>query len=322
MTKKSSILLSFVGTNDAGRLINKSDGAILHTLQNESFSKIILLWNNTKIADLAFKDIVEYLSSEIKKRELCNNLEARELKLDDVTDHNEIYLKLKEFTDLLDKNSDYKYTAAISSGTPAMQVAWILLAESGDFSISNPMRLIKTKDPKFGESSNIEVKLNTSLPQIIGLSKELDKVRKDLIPKVSISKSRGIISIGDRIIDFSPIEFCYYRYFADRVINKKGLEKFSGYTVSLSFMKIIYRFHEETFYDFYSGREELGDLIKKEYEIGITTFRGNISRINKKLKEQLKNDTLFKAFCVYSEGKRGAKVYGLKLTPDKIKYID
>lgn len=37
-----NILLSFIGTNDAGKLIDKNDGAILTALSNEKFDEVIL----------------------------------------------------------------------------------------------------------------------------------------------------------------------------------------------------------------------------------------------------------------------------------------
>lgn len=241
--------------------------------------------------------------------------------LNDVTDHNEIYNKLKKFTDSLDNSSNNSYTAAISSGTPAMQVAWILLAESGDFSIKNPLRLIKTSDPRFGPSKNIPVKLDSGLPRIISLSNEIEEIKRDLIPQANLSVNKGELRIGNTLIDLAPIEFCYYRYFAERVIEDKGLEKFSGFTVPIKFMQKIHRYHEESFYDFYSGREELGNMIKKEYEQGITTLRGNISKLNKKLTSVLNNKTIIDTFQIVAEGKRGAKFYGIKASENKLSII-
>jgi sigma54-dependent transcription regulator len=61
-----------------------------------------------------------------------------ELEIPGVTDHNQIYVELKNYCDRLNNADNRSYTAAISSGTPDMQVCWILLAEYGDFSKSNP----------------------------------------------------------------------------------------------------------------------------------------------------------------------------------------
>jgi len=150
LKKQKKILLSFVGTNDAGKLIGKNDGAILTALKKQKFDEVILLWNEANVGEVEYGKVVKYLKREINKRKYASKISDQEFNLSDVTDHNQIYLQLKEFTDTLLKNKSYTYTAAISSGTPAMQVCWILLAESGDFSEANPLRLIKIKDPKFG----------------------------------------------------------------------------------------------------------------------------------------------------------------------------
>lgn len=312
------VLLSFIGTNDAGKLLGKNDGAILSSLINEQFDKIILLWNETELGEIKFSDILINLKREIKRRKLVKKIEDNEFFFDDVTNHNEIYTKLKEFTDTLEKNNNTKYAAAISSGTPAMQVSWILLAESGDFSESNPLELIKVTDPKFSKSKNVKVKLNTTLPKIIGLKKEVTELKNDLIPQAIIDINKGKLTIGEKIVKLSPVEFCYYRYFAERIQKEDGMEKFSGFNVSINFIKRIHKFHEESFPDLDANRIDMEAMIKKDYELPIQTFRGHISKINKKLKKSLMNESLFKLFKITNEGTRGAKFYGLKLNKEKI----
>ena len=316
------ILLSFVGTNDAGKLINHPDGVILTALENEKYDEVILLWNESKIGTHSYSDILSYLRKEITRRKFANKVSDILLTFADVTDHNDIYNKLKELTGTLPKSKNLHYTAAISSGTPSMQVCWILLAESGDFSEEFPLRLIKVNDPKFGKSGNVEVKLDTSLPKILRLKNELESIKKDLIPSTTINIARGRLTIGVTKVDLSPIEFCYYRYFAGRVIDGLGDEKFSGISVSLSFMECIYSFHEESFPDLELNRLDLQKMIKNRRELGITTFRGNISKINRKIKETLDNQTLIENFQISVIGKRGAKFYGIKASSSKLKLID
>lgn len=315
------ILLSFIGTNDAGALLDRKDGAILTALSNEKFDEVILLWNEAKLFEIQYSDVLLYLKREIKKRKLAKKVTDLELFLKDVTDHNEIYLQLKDFTDSLNKDAHRDYVAAISSGTPSMQVCWILLAESGDFSLDFPLRLIKVTDPKFGKSKNIVVKLNTALPRIIGLQKEIDDLKNDLIPEAVLDIKHGSLKIGESTIALSPVEFCYYRYFAERNMNDEELEKFSGYNVSLNFIKRIYNYHEDSFPDLDANRLEMENMIKKEYELPITTFRGHISKINKKLNNVLRNESLIKIFQIQNEGTRGAKFYGLKIPLEKIRII-
>ena len=83
-----------------------------------------------------------------------------------------------------------------------MQVCWILLSESGDFSDSNPLRLVQIKDPKFGKSENVPVKIDTSLPRIVRLKEEV-KGLKDLLPSAIISISKPGLIIDDKEIVFS-----------------------------------------------------------------------------------------------------------------------
>lgn len=315
------ILLSFVGTNDGGELLGKAEGAILTALRNEKFDELILLWNEAKVGETSYSKIVEYITKSAKKSKIVKSVSNYQLKLSDITDHNEIYHALNKFTDSLPKSDSIKYTAAISSGTPSMQVCWILLAESGDFSEEYPLRLLKIKDPKFGKTGNIEVKLDTSLPKILRLKNELDSIKKDLIPQAVVNIERGILSIGENQINLSPIEFCHYRYFAERVIQGLGDEKFSGISVSLSFMESIYSFHEESFPGLDLNREDLRKMIKSGNELGITTFRGNISKINRKLSEVLESPTLISNFQISITGIRGAKFYGIKTDPSKLRIV-
>ncbi|RMG78065.1 MAG: hypothetical protein D6707_10435, partial [Bacteroidetes bacterium] len=296
--KNKKILLSFVGSNDAGKLLGDKDGAILTALQNEKFDEVILLWNESEVKGkgIKYSEIVTHLKREIKKRNLVPQKNDEELFIKDVTDHNEIYIKLKDFTDTLPKNDGIQYTAAISSGTPAMQVCWILLAESGDFAEKNSLRLIKVKDPRYGKSGNVEVKLNTSLPKIVRLRREVDKLKGDLIPSCRINIRTGKIFIGDIEIELSPMQFAYYRYFVQRVLDNKGMEKFAGYFAPRHFLVAIHRYHEESFPHLDTHRQELLNLIKKEGELVLSNVRPNITKLNKRLLMALGNDSIFEQY--------------------------
>ena len=78
-----------------------------------------------------------------------------------------------------------------------MQVCWILLAESGDFSELNSLRLIQVKDPKFGKSENLLVKIDTSLPRILRLKEEVKTLKKDLIPSAIITITKPGLKIDE-----------------------------------------------------------------------------------------------------------------------------
>ena len=319
--KKKTILLSFVGTNDAGKFKGPSDGAILTALTNEKFDEVILLWNKSGSKEIDFLAVSNYLKNEIKKRRLAKKTKIVELPIKDVTDHNQIYLALKEFTDKLVKTEDRHYTSAISSGTPAMQVCWILLAESGDFSEANPLRLIKIKDPKFGKSENVFFKISTSLPRIVRLKEEVDTLKKDLIPIVTITISRPGLKIGDTEIVLTPIELTYFKYFAERVIEDKGDEKFPMYSTTNTFLDRVIQIHQEFFPESESSRMELISMRRKKIGLAISTFRGNISKLNKKIVKSLQNDSIANTFKISAEGIKGAKFYGIKAPKEKIKIV-
>ena len=317
--KNKKTLLSFVGSNDAGKLLDnsKGDGAIVTALRNEFFDEVLLLWNENNYFTPTYTNIVKYLKKTIKQLELAKKVSDHRMDILDVTNHNEIYSSIKIFVDELPKENNIEYTASVTSGTPAMQVCWILLGESGEFSEEYPLRLIQVKDPRFGKSKNVEIDLDTTLPKIISLKEEVETLKKDLVPAVTVDVKRGKISIGDIAITLSPIEFCYYRYFAERVLDGLGDEKFSGISVSLKFMSKIFQYHEESFKDLDLNREDLRKMINKKLELGISTFRGNVSKANKKIKTELNNETLSNLFAISVVGGRGAKFYGIKASPDK-----
>jgi len=321
--KQTKTLLSFVGSNDAGKLLKDKnfDGAIITALQNEPFDEVILLWNENNLSIPTYSKIVTYLKKEITQLGLARKVSDKKMDISDVTNHNLIYSSLKEFTDQLKKDETIKYTASVTSGTPAMQVCWILLGESGEFSEKYPLRLIQVKDPKFGKSVNIEVKLGTTLPKIISLKEEVEILKKDLLPTATIDLNRGELKIGNTFVKLSPIEFCYYRYFAERIIDGLGDEKFSGISVSLEFMKKIFQYHEESFEASELSRLGLGKMINKKLELGITTFRGNVSKANKKIEIALNNETLSNLFTISVEGGRGARFYGIKADAGKFRFL-
>jgi len=319
MKQIKNIFLSFVGNNDAGKLIKQNDGVILTALTNQKFNEVILLWNKASRTGINYLQISTYLKKEILKRKLAQKVTLVELKIKDVTDHNEIYSSLKSFTDQLPKSESINYTAAISSGTPAMQVCWILLAESGDFSETNPLKLIKVKDPKFGKSENIPVKIDTSLPKIIRLKEELENLKEGFLPVVRIDVEKGEVFIGEQQIPLSPIEFCYYRYFLELVLAEKSTEKISSLETSLHFVEKIFQYHEESFPVMDLARVEIKKLLKDGMGIAISTFRVNISKLNKKIKTTLDEENLSTYYEISSTGIRGAKFYGTQIPSKKIK---
>lgn len=318
MNKKKKVFISFVGTNDAGKLINKEDGAILTTLKKIKFDEIILLWNENP--DINFEEIANYIQKEILRRKYCSKVQVEKIAIKDVTDHNEIYQHLKNFTDKLPKNKFIEYYAGITSGSPAMQVCWILLAESGDFSIENSLQLLYVKNPKYGGEIIKKIKLDSYLPRIVKIKEENEQL-KNLLPELRFTISDGRVFIGDEEVPLSPIEFSYYRYFAELKKNNIESVKFSGFYAPKEFLEKIFRFHEESFPDLDLNRFDLKKMLEKGESISLTTVRGNISKINKKIKTILRDENIYKYYLITIEGKRGAKLYGIKIEKDKIRII-
>lgn len=185
-----------------------------------------------------------------------------------------------------------------------------MLGESGDFSEEFPLRLIKVADPRFGKSRNVEVKLDTTLPKIIKMRNELKEL-KNVLPSVKLDIKRGKVFVGEKEIDFAPIEFCYYRYFVEL--------KLSGMEVSENFLKKIIEFHKETFSEYDSVRQSLEEMLNKGWGLSTNTFRSNISKLNKKLFAALNNESLCKLFSIKADGKRGARFYGIEASKEKFK---
>lgn len=301
-------LISFVGTNDRGSSRNgkKSDGAILTALKERKFDYLHILWNPTKINNMNFYDIAVYVRDEAVKRKyfLKDRITLHPFECENVTDHNEIYPKLLSFCKSLPKGIEY--TAAIASGTPAMQVCWILMAESGDFKI----KLIRSNEPRFDEPLITEVKLGTGLPKIQKLEKEnrlmIKEVKKNLSPVVIDTKQMKV-EIDNQTLPFSNIEFCYYYYFLKRADYKKQSLKVTNNNPGDEFVKSINKFYSEFFPELDRNNPNS------------TNFQSNVSKINKKIKDLLGDTISTKYYMIQSDGLRGRKSYSIDLEPHLIK---
>ncbi len=307
---KPKILISFVGTNDAGKLDGKPEGAILTALHAlPKFDEIILLWSPTG----NFKNISKHLECEIIGNSFSKAVKLVPFDLDDPTDHNEIYPKLLDFCrNNLNENSDN--IAAISSGTPAMQVCWILLAESGDFRL----RLIKSNEPKHNKTPYTEIKLGTGLPEIVKRVESENKNLKELLPEVKMNISKGELKIGNNLIKLSPIQFAYYRYFLARAKDGKGFERFPMNRTHLEFVKKIIEYHNDSFPE--SDQEILPTvkLLKNRDGIAMGNFRPVLSKINGKIVVTINSKKIARYYLIESVGTRQALSYGISLPKQKI----
>ena len=313
--KSKKILLSFVGTNDAGKLKGGQDGAILTVFRERSFDEVHLLWNPSRNPEVDFKSIGEYVSEEITKRGLAGKVYLHEFNCSDVTNHNDIYPQLLSFCKSLGVDANKTFTAAIASGTPAMQVCWILMAESGDF----PIELIRSNEPKYGKPLVIPIKLGTGLPRILRLeeeNKQLQKDKEELIPPLVIDVKNGLAYVNGVNLDLSPIEFCYYRYFAERKLISDEFERISGILVPPVFVENLLLYRKESFPDKEVSEKEKREL--RDRGISTATFRSNLSKANNGIHKVLKNKSLAKLFEIAIEGKKNSKLYGIQLPKARI----
>ena len=120
------------------------------------------------------------------------------------------------------------------------------------------------------------------------MKEELENLKDGFLPVVRMDVEKGEVFIGEHQIPLSPIEFCYYRYFLELVIEEKSPEKISSLETSLQFVEKIYQYHEESFPVMDLSRVELRKLIKDGMGIAISTFRGNVSKLNRKITDILR----------------------------------
>jgi hypothetical protein len=165
------------------------------------------------------------------------------------------------------------------------------------------------------------VKLGTGLPRIIRLQEENEALRKQnesLIPRVIVNIKEGRVSVGKTIIPLSPIEFSYYRYFAERTLRGEEFERVSGILVPTDFLRKIIDYHAESFPDSELFREELVSMLKSGKDLTTSTFRGNVSKVNKKFKSALHNRALENMFEIGRDGKRHSVSYGIRAPGNKL----
>jgi len=192
-----------------------------------------------------------------------------------------------------------------------MQACWILIAESGAF----PLKLVRSDDPKWGVPVVRKVKLSAALPRIEKIKKENTELKKSALEVVTIDKKKPEIRIGDKVIDLTPIEFVYYRFFAERA--KRGDEhlRFGVYEVPDEFFNKVLQFHRESYPDADGARMKL----ERAKKIACSTFRANVTRLNSKLKKAVGHNVFSKYYMIESEGQRLAMRYSINLPQESIK---
>ncbi len=311
-------LISFLGTAD-GLLASDYKGPILTAVTNLKPDSITLIVteNATSDADyvLMFRDVkkaIGFVAPEVTVKRVI-------MELQDPTDHNEIYPKLRKvLAGVTAAHSNV--TAAISSGTPAMQVCWILLAESQEANI----KLVRTTDPRHGKKTIHPVKLAVGLPRIQTLELENSHLVEVAIPSVVLNVAKGIVTIGDHIAMLSPRMFEYYRYFLEMKKSAGGntdtMLKVRGAFVGGDFSKKIVEYHEESFPQ--KEDEEISKLKKHgNLDIESTVFRSTISKLNKRICEIMPDSRISFYLTVQAVGPKSARQYFVRIPASKISIV-
>ena len=308
------LLMTFVGTTDV-KLIEESKGpAISAVLELNPKSVVLIATAGSGVRhDLIdgaaqFAKLVTRLSPGTKTTIVT-------MDIDDPTDHNEIYPKLREIVHT-HGSTRTPMVAAISSGTPSMQVCWILLAESGDAKI----KLYRTVERELTDKPLREVRLDSALPRIVALEEENRQLRQIAILPLSLHVDEGIVKVGNTIINLSPQQFAYYRFFAERTKALKGgndsYYRVSSRVMDEAFTNRVNAFLDESFphradSDGTYGRKK-PKIIPAEY------FRSTLSKINKKFDDAL-DETLAHYYTINHIGPKQARSYGLMIDHEKIR---
>lgn len=213
-----SHLISFVGTTDI-HLAPEGKGPILTAIRELKPKSVTLIVTEAKSGAskkrTTFMEESSKVVSAIEGAFPKVHVQRWPMSLLDPTDHNEIYPKLRSIAREI-VNEFPEVAVAISSGTPSMQVCWILLAESGEVAL----KLFRTSDPDISNHVIRPVKLEVGLPRIIGLEQQNQKLalrtsslEKAAFKQIRVSVPNGTIHIGDVELNLSRRQYTYYRYF-------------------------------------------------------------------------------------------------------------
>lgn len=156
MGRKTSLLMSFVGTNDPLGKEEKAPtggkpfGPIISAVNIGNFDSIVLL-TTPPLVDRAkgTKEIIKdlYPNKEVK---------IHHTEINDPTNHGEVMKAINKFVEqenelLFKKN--YEIFISVTSGTPAMHACWLLVTASGKI----PAKIIHVKEARFTPSGKPEI---------------------------------------------------------------------------------------------------------------------------------------------------------------------
>lgn len=310
---KSPTLFSFVGVTDA-RLALEGRGPIMSAVEHLRPLKVVLIATITEGSQHDLVAGATAVRKAVMKVLPQTKVHVVTMDLTDPTDHNEIYPQLRELVQPYCADGA-DAVAAISSGTPSMQVCWVLLAESGDAHL----RLIRTVEPELSKKVVREVKLGSGLPRIMALEAENEQLRELVMQQVRLRVRHGTVQIGDVVIPLSPTQFAYYRYFLQRCKGGKKDDdrwlRISQLVMPDEFTTTINHYQMESFPD---AADSDPVRLKKRQTIPVEAFRSTISKLNKKIEEALRSPHVAKYYMITFKGPKNARHYGIELDPSKV----
>lgn len=319
-------LISFVGTTDI-LLAPEGKGPILTAVKELKPDSVTLIVTET--GSRAPKRPSRFMEESSKVVAAIESAFPRvsvrrwPMAIADPTDHNALYPKLRSIA--RDVSGEHpEVAAAISSGTPAMQVCWILLAESGEVAL----KLYRTSDPDISDVVIRPVTLEVGLPRIIGLEQQNRKLvrrtnslEKVVFKPVRVNVSHGTIHVGEVELKLSRRQYTYYRYFlaqaeANQGAVDSGLSIRDG-KIPKDFVNAILRYDEET----WPHEPDMDMMIlRKSADLDITVFRSNLSKLNRKIDDALGDRS--ELYRVNFAGRAKLRTYSLLIPANKISIND
>lgn len=143
------------------------------------------------------------------------------------------------------------------------------------------------------------------------------------IPNVEMVIKDGLLTIENIKISLTQMQFCYYRYFAERVINRQGYQTIEVYdfeTPSQILSKIL-EFHKESFPNIKSKLEISIKSNKDKSSPPIDIIRTHLNGIKNKIISHLKNTDYEKYssnLYINNFGNHNRPEYGIDYPPEKI----
>ena len=322
----TSHLVSFVGTTDI-QLAHEGRGPVLTAIKELKPTSVTLIVTESKAGTSKKKS--RFMEDSIRVVDAIENtfpkvsVQRWPIVLSDPTDHNEIYPKLRAIAREIATEFP-EVAVAISSGTPSMQVCWILLAESGEVSL----KLYRTSDPDISNVVIQPVKLEVGLPRIIGLEQQHQKLqrRTNSLEKVAFKQIRmsvpnGTIHVGAVELKLSRRQFTYYRYFLSQAAEHTGTAdaglSIRNGRIPKNFVEAIVSYDKETW-----PLEPDPDMLALRVggELDVTVFRSNLSKLNRKISDALGDISAL--YSIQFMGRAKLRSYSLLVPASKIKIID